>query len=61
MATCINVTFKNNNQEMALYVEALSHYSRGNWIKESMNFFMKYGHMERQLKEMLAQENAKRA
>lgn len=61
MATCINLTFKNNNQEMALYVEALSHSSRGNWIKDCISFYMKYGHMERQLKQLAEEENAKMA
>jgi hypothetical protein len=47
MAQCINVTFKNNEEEVKLYLEAVSHSSRVNWIKDCMKFYMEYDHFEK--------------
>ncbi|MBU3098403.1 MULTISPECIES: hypothetical protein [Clostridium] len=59
MAQCINVSFKNNDKEMKMYMEAVSHSGRVNWIKDCIKFYMNYGHMEKQLKELLEKENKK--
>lgn len=59
MAESINVTFKNNEEEIKLYTEAISHSSRVNWVKDCIKFYMKYGHLEKQLKKMLEQEQLK--
>ncbi|MBX4266516.1 hypothetical protein [Clostridium estertheticum] len=59
MAQCINVSFKNNDEEMKMYMEAVSHSGRVNWIKDCIKFYMNYGHMEKQLKELLGKENKK--
>ena len=56
MAQCINLTFKNNEEEILLYVEAVSHSSRGNWIKDCMKFYLKYGHLEKKLKQLIEKE-----
>jgi len=50
MATCINTTFKNNDEEMQIYLECINHTSRVGFIKDCIKFFMKYGHLEKQLK-----------
>jgi len=60
MATCINVTFKFNDEEMKMYMEAISHTGRVGWIKDCIKFFMNYGHLERQLKEMIRGESTKK-
>lgn len=52
MALGINVTFKNNDEEIKMYMEAISHTGRVNWIKDCIKFFMNYGHLEKELKEM---------
>jgi len=59
MAVCINVSFKNNDEEMRLYAEAVSHSSRVNWIKDCISFYMKYGHLEKKIKQLLETENKK--
>jgi len=56
MSQCINVSFKNTESEMLMYVEAVSHSGRVNWIKDCISFYMKYGHMEKQLKQLLEKE-----
>ncbi|MBZ9688400.1 hypothetical protein G9F72_018890 [Clostridium estertheticum] len=61
MATAINVTFKSDEIEMKMYSECISHSGRVCFVKDCISFFMKYGHMEKQLKEMLAQESNKKA
>ena len=59
MAQCINLTFKNNDKELKMYLEAMSHSSRVNWIKDCIEFYMTYGHLEKELKQ-LALDNAKK-
>lgn len=59
MAQCINLTFKNSEKELNMYLEAMSHSSRGNWIKDCIEFYMNYGHLEKQLIQMLENENKK--
>jgi len=54
MAMCINLTFKSNDEELKLYLEAVGHSSKGNWIKDCIKFYMAYGHLEKQLKEMIS-------
>jgi len=61
MAQYINISFKNNDVEMKMYLEAITHSSRVNWIKDCIKFYMNYGHMEKKLKEMLENENLKGA
>lgn len=53
MSVSINVTFKNSDIEQKLYVEAQSHSSPVNWIKDCIKFYMKYGHLEKELKQSL--------
>jgi hypothetical protein len=55
MTMAINVTFKNNENEIKLYLEAMSHSSRVNWIKDCIKFYMQYGHLEKELKQTLIQ------
>jgi len=52
MATAINVTFKNNEQEMKLYLEAISHSGRVCWIKDCIEFYMKYNHLEKEIEKL---------
>lgn len=59
MAQAINVTFKNNDEEIKMYMEAISHTGRVNWIKDCIKFYMNYGHLEKELKQ-LALNNAKK-
>ena len=59
MAQCINVTFKNNEEELKMYLEAVSHSSRVNWIKDGIKFYMNYGHLEKELKKLVL-DNAKK-
>jgi len=59
MAQAINVTFKNNDEEIKMYMEAVSHTGRVNWIKDCIKFYMKYGHMEKKLKQLFEEENTK--
>ena len=56
MAQSINVTFKNDDKEMKLYMEAVSHSGRVCWIKDCIKFYINYGHMEKKLKEMIGNE-----
>ena len=53
MAQAINVTFKNNDEEIKMYMEAVSHTGRVNWIKDCIKFYMNYGHMEKKIKQLL--------
>ena len=57
MATGINVTFKNNDEEMKMYIECINHTSRVGFIKDCIKFYMTYGHLERQLKELIQGTN----
>ena len=59
MAQCINVTFKNNEEELKMYLEAVSHSSRVNWIKDSIKFYMNYGHLEKELKKLVLDNDKK--
>lgn len=51
MSQSINVTFKNTQEEILMYCEAVSHSSRVNWIKDCIKFYMEYGHLEKELKQ----------
>jgi len=59
MATCINLTFKNNDDEIQMYMECISHSSRGNYIKDAIKFYMNYGHLEKELKQLALNEAKK--
>lgn len=61
MAASINVTFKSDEKEMKMYSECISHSGRVCFIKDCICFFIKYGHLERELKHMLEQETNKKA
>lgn len=53
MSVSINVTFKNSDIEQKIYIEAQSHSSPVNWIKDCIKFYMQYGHLEKELKQTL--------
>lgn len=53
MSQSINVSFKNNDTEQKQYLEAQSHSSPVNWIKDCIKFYMEYGHLEKELKQTL--------
>jgi len=59
MAQSINVTFKNDDAEIKLYMEAISHSGRVCWVKDCIKFYMNYGHMEKKLKQLFEDENKK--
>ncbi|MBZ9633102.1 MULTISPECIES: hypothetical protein [Clostridium] len=59
MAQAINVTFKNDDEEIKMYMEAISHTGRVTWIKDCIKFYMEYGHMKNILRKMLEEENIK--
>ena len=59
MAAVINLTFKSNDEEMQMYMEAINHTSRNGWIKDCIKFYMTYGHLEKELRK-LALDNAKK-
>lgn len=56
MAQSINVTFKNDDEEIKLYMEAISHSGRVCWVKDCIKFYMNYGHLEKKLKKISEQE-----
>ncbi|MBU3112019.1 hypothetical protein [Clostridium lacusfryxellense] len=59
MSASIKVTFKEDDKEMRMYSEAISHSGKVCWIKDCINFYMNYGHFEKKLRAMLTDENKK--
>ena len=59
MSTYINVSFKNTDEEMQMYMEAINHSSRVGYIKDCIKFYMTYGHLEKELRKLVL-DNAKK-
>ncbi|WP_196760164.1 hypothetical protein [Clostridium sporogenes] len=45
MALKINTSFKENDEEMKLYLQVISNSDKSAFIKEALKFYIKYRHM----------------
>jgi len=57
MAQSIKVTYKNNDEEINMYMDAMNHAGQAAYMKDCQKFYMTYGHLEKKLKQLLQDEN----